>query len=269
MRAILDYMYKGEVSVGQEELPALLRVAEMLKVKGMTEEGGAGKGGASECKDRAGAGRTSPAPPPNSSMATTPHSNGGEAGGSGSGQITPQLPPPPGAIPPNFRPFMGGPAGSSNPPFPMWPLPGLFPGGHPLFSRGEDRAGAAAVSPGPGRDRAKLNSGSSSDKESGGPLPPLIPRESLAAEQESKGDQGYPDPRNPYHNEKSPNSGLSYTGQDKVKGEGIAGYVPTQRLEWKRYKQYTRNDIMAAIEEVKKGEFHTSVCSSVCPAWKM
>ena len=32
------------------------------------------------------------------------------------------------------------------------------------------------------------------------------------------------------------------------------GYVPTQRLEWKRYKQYTRNDIMAAIEEVKKGK---------------
>jgi hypothetical protein len=32
-----------------------------------------------------------------------------------------------------------------------------------------------------------------------------------------------------------------------------AGYVPTQRLEWKRYKQYTRNDIMAAIEEVKTG----------------
>ena len=34
---------------------------------------------------------------------------------------------------------------------------------------------------------------------------------------------------------------------------GIANYVPNQRLEWKRYKQYTRNDIMAAIEEVKNG----------------
>ncbi len=36
-------------------------------------------------------------------------------------------------------------------------------------------------------------------------------------------------------------------------GGNIANYVPNQRLEWKRYKQYTRNDIMAAIEEVKKG----------------
>ena len=33
----------------------------------------------------------------------------------------------------------------------------------------------------------------------------------------------------------------------------LADYVPNQRLEWKRYKQYTRTDIMAAIEEVKKG----------------
>lgn len=34
-------------------------------------------------------------------------------------------------------------------------------------------------------------------------------------------------------------------GSDRNKGNG--------RLEWKRYKQYTRDDIMAAIEEVKQG----------------
>merc|ERR1711997_464921 len=33
----------------------------------------------------------------------------------------------------------------------------------------------------------------------------------------------------------------------------LANYVPSQRLEWKRYKQYTRTDIMSAIEEVKQG----------------
>ena len=44
-------------------------------------------------------------------------------------------------------------------------------------------------------------------------------------------------------------------GLDKAGAAGIADYIPNQnqRLEWKRYKQYTRNDIMAAIEEVKKG----------------
>ncbi len=40
-------------------------------------------------------------------------------------------------------------------------------------------------------------------------------------------------------------------GMDK---SGIANYVPNQRLEWKRYKQYTRNDIMSAIEAVKSGK---------------
>ena len=48
-------------------------------------------------------------------------------------------------------------------------------------------------------------------------------------------------------------------GLDK---SGIANYVPSQRLEWKRYKQYTRNDIMAAIEEVKSGRFITLILKS-------
>ena len=30
------------------------------------------------------------------------------------------------------------------------------------------------------------------------------------------------------------------------------------KAEWKRYKQYTRNDIMAAIEEVKTGKLEQS-----------
>ena len=87
-----------------------------------------------------------------------------------------------------------------------------------------------------------MSSGSSSDKEV--PLPPLIPREAVT-EQETK--PGYEKESENY--EKSPRN-----YNDKM--EGIAGYVPTQRLEWKRYKQYTRNDIMAAIEEVKKGRSH-------------
>lgn len=34
---------------------------------------------------------------------------------------------------------------------------------------------------------------------------------------------------------------------------GIATYVPQQKPEWKRYKQYTRNDILSAIEAVRTG----------------
>lgn len=38
MKAILEYMYRGEVMVLQDELSGLLKVAEALKVKGLTEE---------------------------------------------------------------------------------------------------------------------------------------------------------------------------------------------------------------------------------------
>ena len=99
----------------------------------------------------------------------------------------------------------------------------------------------------------------SSDKEV--PLPPLIPREAVEDRDGDKferhnGDHSedherlpFPhDPRNPYHSELGNGKG------SKMKLEGIAGYVPAQRLEWKRYKQYTRQDIMAAIEEVKTGK---------------
>jgi hypothetical protein len=40
MRALLDFMYKGEVSVDQENLSSLLKVAEGLQIKGLAEVGG-------------------------------------------------------------------------------------------------------------------------------------------------------------------------------------------------------------------------------------
>lgn len=43
MQAILEYMYRGEVNVAQDQLAALLKVAEALKVKGLVEENRAGK----------------------------------------------------------------------------------------------------------------------------------------------------------------------------------------------------------------------------------
>eukprot|EP00091_Calanus_sinicus_P014076 TRINITY_DN3142_c0_g1_i2.p2 TRINITY_DN3142_c0_g1~~TRINITY_DN3142_c0_g1_i2.p2 ORF type:complete len:142 (-),score=63.23 TRINITY_DN3142_c0_g1_i2:55-480(-) len=38
MSAILEFMYHGEVSVTQEELPAFLKTAEKLEVKGLAED---------------------------------------------------------------------------------------------------------------------------------------------------------------------------------------------------------------------------------------
>lgn len=40
LSALLTFMYQGEVSVSQEEIPAFMRVAEILKVKGLTDNTG-------------------------------------------------------------------------------------------------------------------------------------------------------------------------------------------------------------------------------------
>lgn len=45
----------------------------------------------------------------------------------------------------------------------------------------------------------------------------------------------------------------SFTGDSRRVSSGIAPYVPAQRPDWKRYKQYTREEIMAAIEAVRNG----------------
>lgn len=37
LQAILEFMYAGEVNVSQEQLPAFLRTADRLKVKGLAE----------------------------------------------------------------------------------------------------------------------------------------------------------------------------------------------------------------------------------------
>ena len=37
LKAIVEYMYRGEISVAQEQLPSLLRVAETLKIRGLSE----------------------------------------------------------------------------------------------------------------------------------------------------------------------------------------------------------------------------------------
>ena len=91
-------------------------------------------------------------------------------------------------------------------------------------------------------------------------MPPLMPRENGDKDgyERHNGDHMDPyGPDGPLGHHKSPKM-PPYPNGGKNGGAGdIAGYVPTQRLEWKRYKQYTRSDIMAAIEEVKKGKIYS------------
>ncbi|XP_066903412.1 protein tramtrack, beta isoform-like [Halyomorpha halys] len=43
LKAMLEYMYRGEVNVSQEQLDSFLKVAESLKIKGLTDQGGGHK----------------------------------------------------------------------------------------------------------------------------------------------------------------------------------------------------------------------------------
>ena len=84
MKALLEFMYRGEVSIDQENLSSLLKVAEGLKIKGLAEvnDGGNSSGAASSGS--------------NTNHATSPTNS--------SNNLTPGPPPPPPPPPPPFPP---------------------------------------------------------------------------------------------------------------------------------------------------------------------
>lgn len=66
LRAMLEYMYRGEVHVSQEQLDSFLKVAETLKIKGLTDQGGGDiKGGGGTKK------KPLSIPPPSTSSSTS------------------------------------------------------------------------------------------------------------------------------------------------------------------------------------------------------
>lgn len=96
LKAVVDFMYRGEINVSQDQITALLKVAEMLKIRGLTDvsgehavlrAGGGGMearaakrpgsreagspGGAVAGKTRRASGDRSPGPSPRESPATT------------------------------------------------------------------------------------------------------------------------------------------------------------------------------------------------------
>ncbi|CAB0001394.1 unnamed protein product, partial [Nesidiocoris tenuis] len=45
LKAMLEYMYRGEVNVSQDQLNTFLKAAEALRIKGLTTDQGGGDGG--------------------------------------------------------------------------------------------------------------------------------------------------------------------------------------------------------------------------------
>lgn len=46
LRAMMDYMYRGEVNISQDQLAALLKAAESLQIKGLSDSSGGRNNGA-------------------------------------------------------------------------------------------------------------------------------------------------------------------------------------------------------------------------------
>ncbi|KAF5273443.1 hypothetical protein FQA39_LY07460 [Lamprigera yunnana] len=60
LQSLLEFMYQGEVSVSQDEIPAFMKVAETLKVKGLTENSGNAISSPSNTNGLDGSNRSSP-----------------------------------------------------------------------------------------------------------------------------------------------------------------------------------------------------------------
>ncbi|XP_054016708.1 protein tramtrack, beta isoform-like isoform X2 [Hylaeus anthracinus] len=272
IKAILEYMYRGEVNVAQEQLAGLLKVAEVLKVKGLVEENGS-QGRREEVE-------TSMSPPPAISTSTTSsvaHSSGHTS--------------PPHSTGTSYNMYGRSPVeqASNRLPLPMWPLSGLpishTSSSHQTTSHSQHSSSILTGSYNNGFETSPLKRKKLSNMlmnrdtpilrtvlgqghaDSSQGIPLLHPDEghfrntsngsSNENERRSSTDVTHPETaHSPYtdvsmmdEDDKQP-SPQSYTGDVK---SGIANYVPTQKPEWKRYKQYTRNDIMSAIEAVRAG----------------
>ncbi|XP_063237927.1 uncharacterized protein LOC134539670 [Bacillus rossius redtenbacheri] len=253
MKAILEYMYRGEVNVAQDQLAALLKVAQTLKVKGLVEERepltSTPKRGDPEAQGE------DPHSPPNitTSLANpgpppVPHSSSSVSPPHSSGHPSP-VPPPPstGGLLGACYEASGG-AGPDMSPLKRKKLQSLLmsrdtPILRTVLGQGQpDSSQPMALVCPDGEPRAQFNG-----------APHDLDKSNVKAET-------YEEARSPY---------TDISGVDEESGEkankimmsqsfpavssGIATYVPTQKPEWKRYKQYTRNDIMSAIEAVRTG----------------
>ncbi|XP_035743366.1 protein tramtrack, beta isoform-like isoform X2 [Vespa mandarinia] len=283
IKAILEYMYRGEVNVAQEQLAGLLKVAEVLKVKGLVEENG------SSHEQRNEELETSMSPPPAISTSTTnsiAHS---------SGHISP-----PHSTGSSYNPY----GKSSTMPIdrgcmslPMWalsglPLPQHATSSHQASSQSHSQHstivgtsydnGFETSSPiNPKRKkyctsnvmmnrdtpilRTVLGQGHADSSQNMTLMPPdshdnnFRTNANGSSTENSRRDSSDLPNSEPVH---SPYTDVSMIDEEDKQpspqpyvdtNAGVVSYITTQKPEWKRYKQYTRHDIMSAIEAVRSG----------------
>ncbi|KAF6216786.1 hypothetical protein GE061_001136 [Apolygus lucorum] len=291
MKAILEYMYRGEVNVAQNQLAALLKVAEALKVKGLVEENGsASRPKRTEEEGNAITTSTPAQAPPSSSVSSEecpPHSTGVHGGPYFS------------KIPYSLYGKSGERNRMTSTP-PTWPVPSISGPDNPPSSTAHTPTGSGTInrcydsapSDMPPLRRKKYTNIMMSKEtpilrsvlgqgqaDSSQPVSLVCRPDSFEQGNHSpftngsghgqyksvKNEPTSGDAPSPYTDisnaeddlgERQTISGMtphSIYGESKGGiSSGIANYVPTSRPEWKRYKQYTRNDIMSAIEAVRQ-----------------
>ncbi|XP_034938673.1 longitudinals lacking protein isoform X27 [Chelonus insularis] len=73
LKAMMDYMYRGEVNISQDQLAALLKAAESLQIKGLSESKTGGSGSTSNKTDS----RQQKVPQPTAPSLDIPHASSG------------------------------------------------------------------------------------------------------------------------------------------------------------------------------------------------
>ncbi|XP_077297001.1 BTB/POZ domain-containing protein ribbon [Arctopsyche grandis] len=248
MRALLEYMYTGEVNVTQSQIPRIMKIAEQLEVKGLFDM--------TELRQRF------KQEDPESLRSPLSYNSSQQPAHSSQGESPPAAP--------------------------LWPNSNSF--GSPLYHRLPTVLSASYDTPGDMNPlkRKKLSSISSMLMSRDTPILRNVLAQTSAADSSqsaalvcqpvthserlhSNGSShdSFKHQRTDVSEEAhSPYADKSFDDENSHRSLnlstspqnfpsdlrcGIAPYVPQQKPEWKRYKQYTRTDIMSAIECVRNG----------------